>query len=86
MDQDKVKEYAVAQGYESFVYYGEWDGYQVYEPVYPSGEGEDYACVGIPLVILVKEGEIRMSDIDETFRFYDMVNEDEDDDPERIDI
>ena len=63
---DKVKQFAIKQGYNEIKKLENWNGYEVYEPIM----GED-AIIGIPLVIMVKGNNIRMSSIEEAFRYMD---------------
>ena len=63
---DKVKQFAIKQGYNDIKKLENWNGYEVYEPIM----GED-AIIGIPLVIMVKGNNIRMSSIEEAFRYMD---------------
>lgn len=63
---DKVKQFAIKQGYSEIKKLENWNGYEVYEPIM----GED-AIIGIPLVIMVKGNNIRMSSIEEAFRYMD---------------
>ncbi len=48
----------------------DWNGYEVYEPVYP-----EMVCVGLPFVFLVKDGKVRASDPKETFAYRDYQDE-----------
>ena len=63
---DKVKQFAIKQGYKDIKKLENWNGYEIYEPIM----GED-AIIGIPLVIMVKGNNIRMSSIEEAFRYMD---------------
>ncbi|HCG36154.1 MAG TPA: hypothetical protein DER23_07410 [Clostridiales bacterium] len=64
MNNKRIIAYAKEQGYETAVYLKQWKDYDVYEPVYDSSCA---ACIGVPLVILVKGDEIRISTVDEAF-------------------
>lgn len=70
MNNERIIAYAKEQGYETAVYLNQWHGYDVYEPVYDS---KCAACIGVPLVILVKNNEIRMSTVDEAFEHLDSL-------------
>ena len=59
----KVIEYAKSQGYETVKRLKNWRGYEVYEPIALKGE---VSYTGLPLVILVKGTEIRMSTPEES--------------------
>lgn len=52
-----IKEFAKNQGYDEAIYLKDWKGYECYEPI----SGDDITYTGLPLVILVKGDEIRMS-------------------------
>ena len=62
---ERVIDFAQQQGYDSAEYIGKWRGYDVYEPLFA---GEEVACVGSPLIILVKGSKIRMSTEDEAYK------------------
>lgn len=55
--------FAKTQGYDDVLHIGKWKEYEAYEPIY-SG---DVSFVGVPLLILVKGGSIRMSTVEEAF-------------------
>lgn len=77
MKQEKVIEFAKKNGYDGAEPCGEWRGYEVYEPTFEDS-GKELAIVGLPLVILVKGEEIRMSTPDESLeRLDDIEDEDE---------
>lgn len=46
--------------------YDDWHGYTVYEPVY-----QEIRYIGLPFVILVKAGTVRLSTVEETFLWLD---------------
>ena len=52
----------------------DWKGYKVYEPVYKKP-----ACIGLPLVVLVKDSEVRLSTREECFQYLDFAYSDESD-------
>ena len=72
MIPDAVIAFAKQQGYDSAEKCGKWKGYDVYEPVFA---GDDIVCVGLPLVILVKVHEMRMSTSDEAMQILDDMDE-----------
>ena len=43
-----------------------WNGYEVYELDF-----DEECFVGLPLVILVKEGQVRLSTPEESFEYFD---------------
>lgn len=55
---EDVLSFAIKQGYDGAVYLKKWKGYLAYEPIFGNSE---VAFVGLPLVILKKGNEIRMS-------------------------
>lgn len=55
---EDVLSFAVKQGYNGAAYLKKWKGYLAYEPIFKNSEA---AFVGLPLVILKKGNEIRMS-------------------------
>ncbi len=74
MSLDDARRLAIECGYSDVVEAGAWRGFTVYEPKYPPlREGERPPCVGIPEVILEGNGELRFSDYDETFDYFDEV-------------
>jgi len=65
MDRKKVLQFAKTRGYDSIRKRRKtWNGYDVYEPIYRKGV---ISYIGLPLVILVKENEIRLSTPQESF-------------------
>lgn len=57
-------------GFDKAVYAGEWKGYNVYKPELSGGE---IAFTGLPILILVKNGEGRITKGDEIFACYNTV-------------
>ena len=55
---EDVLSFAIKQGYDGAAYLKKWKGYLAYEPIF---ENAAAAFVGLPLVILKKGKEIRMS-------------------------
>lgn len=49
---------------------GEWNGYEVYEPVY-----NEIVAIGLPQYILKNDKEIRLSDYHESFTLLDKFEE-----------
>lgn len=64
MEIEKVKAFAKKQGYDDVLYIGKWKEFDCYEPVF---KGDDVSFIGVPLLILVQDKEIRMSTVDEAF-------------------
>lgn len=52
-----------------------WNGYDVYKPVYT-----EMAYRGLPLVVLVKDGKVRLSTPDETLDYTDFLYPSDEDD------
>lgn len=68
MKIEQVKEFAKQQGYDDVLQIGKWKGFDAYEPVF---NGEDVSFIGVPLLILVKGDNIRMSTVEEAFEQLD---------------
>ena len=68
MTQDKILQFAKAQGYDGAEYDSKWHAYDVYQPTF---DGVEIPMIGLPFVILVKDGAIRMSTKDEAFEYLD---------------
>lgn len=64
MSIDRVKDFAKKQGYDDALPLKKWNGFDVYEPIFNSGE---VSIVGVPLVILVRDDVMRMSTVEEAF-------------------
>lgn len=64
MTMDRINEFAVKQGFERAEYLKEWQDYSCYEPI----NDDEASCMGLPLLILVKGDEIRMSTTEEAMR------------------
>lgn len=71
----KIIEFAHENGYDGAIPLGKWRGYDAYEPIFGSVESPTAAHVGPPLMILVKEDEIRMSTVEEA---YEQIRESND--------
>lgn len=56
--RQKAIEFAISQGYETALRLKNWKGFEVYEPIMKKDE---VSYTGLPLLILVKGDEIRMS-------------------------
>lgn len=63
----RAKEYAKAAGYDDAVFLHVWRGYRCYKPV---AKGQD-GMIGLPLIILEKGKEIRMSTPEEALEHFD---------------
>lgn len=72
MNQEDILKFAQKQGYEQIQYLEKWRDYDVYEPMF-NYDGISY--IGLPLVILVKNNEIRMSTPEESFERIDDMND-----------
>lgn len=71
MTASEVAEFAKASGYDGCEYSGDWNGFKVYEPFFETESPSDFVCVGLPRVILVSGGTIRLSTPEEAFSFMD---------------
>lgn len=58
MKIQKVIDFARKHGYDNVKPLDPWREYEVYEPVFT---GNDVVCIGLPLIILIKDETIRMS-------------------------
>lgn len=65
MKKAEITAFAKKQGYEDAEYLCDWCGYACYEPIMNNSE---IGFVGLPLLILVKDGKIRMSTPDEAMK------------------
>ncbi len=68
MTKQDIENYAKSRGYDYVEDGGKWKDYDVYRPRY---KGNEIRYVGYPLVILVKDEEIRMSTKVECFEYLD---------------
>ena len=75
MNEKEILDYAREEGYDSITKLGEWNGYIVYDP---SFAGNETVYAGYPLVILVKDKEIRLSEEEECFEILDFFANKED--------
>lgn len=73
MTDAKIEAFARKKGYDGARYVGQWRGYSVYEPTIKGATEESPAIVGIPLIILVKGENIRLSTEDEAFEYLDSL-------------
>jgi len=73
---EKINEFAHEHGYETVEKLLPWNGYEVYEPI----RHKDISSkIGPPLIILVKNDEIRFSTEEEAFQqLHDSIENDED--------
>lgn len=74
MNLEDIIKFARRQGYETAEYRGEWRGFNCYEPIFKKGK---VAYIGLPVLILESNGNIRMSTSDEAFQFIDEMSDDE---------
>lgn len=80
MNLSKVKQFAQKYGYDGVKERGEWEQYEVYEPI---SNNEEPADIGKPQFILVLDDAIRMASEEEVFEYIDSLPDDyEDDDVE----
>jgi len=64
----RVLEFAKHHGYETALRLKNWKGYKVYEPIV---DQKKITFVGLPLIILEKGNEIRLSTPKEAFEYMD---------------
>lgn len=67
MSKEEIIAFAKKQGYDGVLPLGKWKEYDAYEPTVNEATEEDPACVGLPLMILVKDDKIRMSTVEEAY-------------------
>ncbi|MCK9479196.1 MAG: hypothetical protein M0R40_06805 [Firmicutes bacterium] len=70
MKLNEIIDFAKKQGYISAKSLGKWNGYDIYEPIYNE---DGVSFIGVPLLILVQDKEIRMSTVDEAFEHLDSL-------------
>ena len=70
-EKRKVELYAKQMGYEGATFRLKWKEYNVYEPIY----SDELSYIGLPLMILEKDGKMRMTDVDEAFAIQDIVGD-----------
>ena len=68
MSNDKILAFAKKNGYDGAEPLGKWRDYDCYEPTFEDTSEEEPAIVGLPLIILVKGDEIRMSTEEEAYQ------------------
>lgn len=72
MNIKEIIKFAEECGYNGATYLNEWRGHSCYEPTF-ADEGTFY--VGLPLIIMVKGDEIRMSTPEESLQHVDEFEE-----------
>lgn len=77
MTKEKILNFAKEKGYDNVEYAGKWRGYEVYKPGVDYGTEKEPAIIGLPLIILVKGNEIKLSTVDEAFAYLDSLPDDE---------
>lgn len=75
MGINKVRAYAKSNGWDGIVPEPQWNGYNVYSRKFSDAGRNDMVCVGLPLVILEKEGKIRMSTPSEALERLESLDE-----------
>ena len=58
---ENIARFAIENGYSGAEFLQIWHGYNVYQPMFDGTEPGEVVSVGLPLVILEKNGKIRMS-------------------------
>lgn len=77
MTREQINAFAKKWGYDGTEYQGKWRGYDVYEPTTKGATETDPAIIGLPLIILVKGNDIRLSTPDEAFAYLDTLPDEE---------
>ena len=67
-----VDKFAKEHGYTSTRHIGRWKGYEVHEPLLDPGDG--IPVTGIPVFILCRGVEVRMSTLDESMGIMEHFN------------
>lgn len=75
MDDKKVLEFAKKKGYSSVEHLGQWLGYDVYDLIM---DDEEVSYIGLPLVALVKDNDIRLSTPEESLEIVSYFYPDDD--------
>lgn len=75
MDDKKVLEFAKKKGYSSVEHLGKWLEYDVYDLIM---DDEEVSYIGLPLVALVKDNDIRISTPDESLEIVSYFYPDDD--------
>jgi hypothetical protein len=70
MQNKSVAAFAEEHGFEDIEYSGKWGEYEAYKPIRVRGET---LCTGLPIFILKKSGELRISTYDEAFSVIDTI-------------
>lgn len=69
MELKKIKKFAIDNGYDDVEFLGRWEGFEVYYPFFNDDESH---IIGLPLKILVKDDDIRISEPDESMILLDV--------------
>ena len=72
--KQKIIEFAISNGYDYALYAGDWNEYDVYEPIFWDDE---IHYIGKPHSILVTNKEIRLTTDEECFEVLDAIYHDE---------
>lgn len=78
MTKKEITAFAKKHGYEGVLPLGKFKEYDAYEPIPKGATEEEPAAVGLPLMVLVKGDEIRMSTIEEAFEQLEGADEEPD--------
>jgi hypothetical protein len=71
MTIEKINAFAKEQGYICAKFSMEWNGYKCYEPIFDENE---VSYVGLPLMIMVNDNEIRMSTPEEAMKMIGLID------------
>ena len=63
---DKANKFAAYHGYDRAEFLCRWKNYEVYEPI-----TKKERITGLPYKILIRDGDVRLSTINETFDIMD---------------
>ena len=67
-----ARDLATKNGYSGVERLGEWRGYDCYEP---HMDGDQPLCIGLPLMVMVLDGEARMSTAAEAMESIDAFDD-----------
>lgn len=77
MTKKEITAFAKKNGYDGADPIGKWKEYDAYEPYIKNTSEEEPFFSGPPLMILVKDDEIRMSTVEEAFEQLDEMDDEE---------
>lgn len=67
MSKKEITAFAKKNGYDGVLPLGKFKDYDAYEPIFDNATEEEPVFTGPPLMILVKDDQIRMSTVEEAY-------------------